>query len=58
MTTTTPTSHHLRALDMARFVVDGFIEFGDLVPNDLNAQVHRDALAYPKDRGYDPQQTQ
>ena len=54
MTTITPTSHRLRALDMARFVVDGFVEFGDLVPNELNAQVHRDALAYPKNRGYDP----
>ena len=52
--TETLAGHRLRALQMAQFVVDGFVEFGDLVPNDLNAQVHRDALSYPKDRGYNP----
>ncbi len=54
MTTMTSTDHRLRALDMARFVADGFVECGDLVPPELNEHVHRDALAYPKNRGYDP----
>ncbi len=54
MTTDTLAAPRLSAGDMARFVVDGFLEFGDLVPADLNAQVHADALAYPTDRPYDP----
>ncbi|MDE2904337.1 MAG: phytanoyl-CoA dioxygenase family protein [Chloroflexota bacterium] len=54
MATETPMSHRLDALQMARFVVDGFVEFGNLVPDALNAQVHRDALAYPKNLGYNP----
>ena len=49
--------HKGRLLDagtMAKFAVDGFVEFDDLVPPDLSEQVHRDALTYPPTRGFDP----
>ena len=51
---TRTTEHLLTARQMAQFAVDGFLEFGDVVPTDLNAAVHGDALRYPKDRGWDP----
>ena len=50
---TKATEHLLTARQMAQFVVDGYLEFDDLVPAGLNAAVHEDALRYPKDRGWD-----
>ena len=42
--------HLLNASTMARFAVDGFVEFDDLVPPELSEEVHHDALAYPANR--------
>tara|TARA_B100000029_G_scaffold449493_1_gene472772 strand:+ start:1072 stop:1848 length:777 start_codon:yes stop_codon:yes gene_type:complete len=46
--------HLLNASTMAKFAVDGFVEFDDLVPQELSEQVHQDALVYPANRGFDP----
>ena len=34
----------LNVEQMARFVIDGFIEFDDLVPDDLNEAVNADLI--------------
>ena len=45
MTTAAPPAETAARLDMrqmAQFVMDGFIEFDDLVPEDLNAAVYEE----------------
>ena len=57
MTTAAPPAETAARLDvrqMAQFVMDGFIEFDDLVPEDLNAAVHEEQLRAPRDATWDP----
>ena len=57
MTTAAPpveTAPRLDMRQMAQFVMDGFIEFDDLVPEDLNAAVHEEQLRAPTDARWEP----
>ena len=57
MTTAAPPAETAARLDMrqmAQFVMDGFIEFDDLVPEDLNAAVHEEQLRAPTDARWEP----
>ena len=39
---------------MAQFVMDGYLEFDDLVPADINAAVYEDQLRSPRNARWEP----
>ena len=52
--TTEQTAAGLDTQQMAKFVMDGYIEFDDLVPADLNATAHDEQLRAPQETYWEP----
>ena len=50
----TETAARLDVHQMAQFVMDGYLEFDDLVPADINAAVYADQLRSPRNARWEP----